>query len=171
MGAGRPDKYKKFVEPYLSKIEEMALTMSEEDIAKTLGISYSTFRRYKSDHEQLKAALQKGRKDLVFELKSALIQKARGFRYTEKKEIYSTLSVNDDLYERLLEDGYSPEELKGIRWLRTEVTEKYSAPDVAAANLLLKNYDRDNWANDPQMLRLREKEIELRERQIENSEW
>ena len=42
---------------------------------------------------------------------------------------------------------------------------------MAAINLALKNYDKDNWSNDPQMLELRKKEIELRERQIEQNEW
>jgi hypothetical protein len=44
-------------------------------------------------------------------------------------------------------------------------------PDVAALNLLLKNYDKDHWSNDPQMLELRKKELELKEKQIESNEW
>ena len=44
-------------------------------------------------------------------------------------------------------------------------------PDVAALNLALKNYDPDNWANDPQMLKIREKELKLREKQVENNTW
>lgn len=44
-------------------------------------------------------------------------------------------------------------------------------PDVASINLLLKNYDKENWSNDPQSLDLRRKELELREKQIENNSW
>ena len=55
--------------------------------------------------------------------------------------------------------------------MKTEVAHKHAHPDVAALNLALKNYDKENWANDPQMLDIRKKELELRERQIENSEW
>ena len=55
--------------------------------------------------------------------------------------------------------------------VREEVTTKYMKPDVAATNLLLKNYDKENWANDPQALELRKKELELQERRLENGEW
>ena len=65
----------------------MALTMSEEQIAQTLGVGYSTFKRYKRDYKPLQDAVKRGRKVLVMELKNALIQKAKGFDYTETKEV------------------------------------------------------------------------------------
>ncbi len=55
--------------------------------------------------------------------------------------------------------------------MKTEVSHKKMAPDVAAINLALKNYDPENWANDPQVLALKKRELELRERQIEESSW
>ena len=145
---GRPNKYITNVEPYLDKIKEMALTMTEEQIATTLGVSYSSFREYKKQYPALVNSLKKGRSDLVMELKSVLIKRAKGFQYEEKKVIR--------------EEG---------KVVREEQYIKSSLPDVAALNLLLKNYDKDNWANDPQVLRIREKELELRERQIESNEW
>ncbi len=150
----RPNNYKKRIEPYLADIEQMALTMSEEQIAQTLGVGYSTFRRYKQAYEQLRAALKRGRKQLVIELKSNLIKKAKGFEYTETKEIKE---INPETGE--------------LEVVRVETTKKYSSPDVAANNLLLKNYDKENWSNDPQMLALRKKEIELKEKSIEANEW
>lgn len=145
---GRPNKYQTNVEPYLEEIKMMALDMTEEQIAKTLGVSYSAFREYKKQHEALSDSLKKGRKSLVFELKSVLIERARGYRYTESK--------------RIVEDGVV---------VREEVTEKYAHPDVASLNLLLKNYDKDNWANDPQMLAMKEKELELRKEMAEKDDW
>lgn len=144
----RPNKYELYVEPYLDKIAQMALTMTEAQIAETLGVGYATFRRYKAEHEQLQASLKKGRKDLVFELKSALIKKAVGFDYTETSETY-----------------------EGGVLTKRETKVKHAQPDVAAINLLLKNYDKENWANDPQTLELRKKELELAEKKLENSEW
>ncbi len=146
--AGRPDKYTTHVQPYLKDIERMALSMSEEQIAKTLGIGYSTFRRCKEQHEQLRAALKNGRRDLVYQLRSTLIKKAIGFEYEEISETY--------------EDG---------ELTKREIKKKYATPDVAALNLLLKNYDAENWANDPQILAIRKKELELAERKIEANEW
>ena len=56
-------------------------------------------------------------------------------------------------------------------YTRKEVTQKYAQPDVASINLLLKNYDRENWSNDPQALELKKKELELREKQVEANTW
>lgn len=147
-GKGRPNKYKTHVEPYLDKIEEMALIMTEKQIAKTLGVGYSSFREYKRQYPALTNTLKKGRQELVMELRSVLIQRAKGFHYEEKKIIKEYGEV-----------------------VREERVVKKSLPDVAALNLLLKNYDKENWANDPQMLDIRKKELELRERQVENNEW
>jgi hypothetical protein len=44
-------------------------------------------------------------------------------------------------------------------------------PDVAAINLALKNFDRENWANDPQALELHKRELRLKEKQIKNNDW
>ena len=167
----RPNKYELLVEPYLDKIKEMALTMTEEQIAETLGISLSTWKRYKADHEPLRTVLKNGRKDLVSELRGALIKKAKGFNYQETKVITEEVKWPDELYVLLKEAGFSDEQIERSKLVRTEVTTKYAAPDVAALNLALKNYDKENWANDPQMIKLREKELELKERQIENNEW
>ncbi len=153
-GRGRPNKYKTHVEPYLDQIKDLALTMTEEQIAETLGVAYSSFRVYKQQYSALNDALQKGRKDLVAELKSVLIKKAKGFIYEEKTIIEE---VNPETGE--------------MEIVRRETKIRYAQPDVAAGNLLLKNYDKENWANDPQALELRRKELELNERKLEANEW
>lgn len=145
---GRPSKYKTHVEPHLKRIEEMARDMTEEQIAKALGVSYSAFRVMKAKYPALSNSLKKGRVELVLDLKSTLIRKAKGFTYTESKKI--------------IENGVV---------VREEIYTRSSLPDVAALNLLLKNYDKENWANDPQTLKLREKELEIREKQVDASIW
>lgn len=145
---GRPNKYFSHVEPNLKKIEQMAREMTEAQIAKTLGVSERQFREMKKKFPPLSSALKKGRDELVLELKSTLIRKAKGFQYTEKKTVKENGKV-----------------------VREDIYEKASLPDVAALNLLLKNYDKENWANDPQVLKLREKELELREKQVDANIW
>lgn len=147
-GKGRPNKYETHVKPRLKDIEKMCLTMTEKQIAQTLGVGQSAWCEYKNKYSELTEALKKGRESLVYELKSTLIKKAKGFNYSEKKIIKEHGTV-----------------------VREEIYEKASLPDVAALNLLLKNYDADNWANDPQALKIRQKEIELQERRIEQNEW
>lgn len=147
-GKGQPNKYYTHVEPYLDKIKEMTQNMTEKQIAQTLGVAYSSFRTYKKDHPALVDALKKGRAELVMELKSTLIQKAKGFNYEESKKIVEYGVV-----------------------VREEIYTKAATPDVAAINLLLKNYDKENWANDPQALELKKQELELQKLKLEDANW
>lgn len=146
--AGRKNKYDTHVKPYLNQIQEWANTMTEAQICVRLGVGKSAFSEYKRTHSELLEAIKKGRQDLVSDLRSALIRRACGYSYTERKTI-----VEDD------------------KVVRTETVEKFMPPDVAALNLALKNYDKDNWANDPQALALRKRELDLREKQIEENIW
>lgn len=147
-GRGRPNKYETNVKPRLKEIEEMSRDMTDKEMADAFGVHISTWCEYKNKYPELVEAIKKGREFLVKELKNTLIRKAKGFHYTEKKIIKE----------------------KGVI-IREEIYEKASLPDVAALNLLLKNYDAENWSNDPAVLEIRKKELELRERQIENNEW
>lgn len=113
-----------------------------------MGVSYASWKEYKKQYPDLLAVIKKGRYSLVNELRGTLIKRAKGFQYEERKVIK-----------------------EGGKVVREEVTIKTAMPDVAALNLCLKNYDSDNWANDPQMIKLRQRELDLRERQIENNEW
>lgn len=168
---GRKNRYETHVKPFFKEIEQWCNSMTERQIAEKLGIAYSTWNQYKVDYPELTELLKKGRRDLVTELRSALIRKAKGYEYTETKTISEAVSWPEDLYVLLRESGFTDEQIERSRLVRTEVSKKHMAPDVAALNLALKNYDKENWANDPQMMKIREKELELRERQIENNEW
>lgn len=148
MKKGRPHKYKTNVEPHLDEIREMACYMTERQIAETLGVAYSSFRTYKKEYPALVDSLKKGRQKLISDLRSTLIKKAKGFSYEEKK---------------IIKEG-------GIV-VREEIYVKASTPDVAAINLALKNYDSDNWSNDPQALKLKQEELQLKRLKLESEEW
>lgn len=169
---GRQSRYETDIKPNLSLISEMARTKTEKQIAESFGVSYTgSWFKYKQDHPELVEALKKGRQNLVAELRSALIKKAVGYDYTETKVISEKIKLPDEMYTVLREAGFTPEEIEAAKHIRTEVTHKKMSPDVAAINLALKNYDKENWANDPQALELKKKELELREKQIENNNW
>ena len=121
---------------------------TEEQIARSFGIARQTLYSYKMKNEVIFDAIKKGRTNLVKELRGTLIKKAKGFSYVEKKIIK--------------EEGVV---------VREEETTKVVTPDVAALNLLLKNYDKEFWANDPQMLEMRKKELELQEKRIDETRW
>lgn len=168
---GRKSKYYTHVQPRLPEIMEMCRTMTEVQIAEKLEVGASTFQAYKTEFPELAECLKKGRRNLVADLRSALIKKAEGFDYTETKETTERVKWPADLYSMFIDAGFTPQQIGEARLVKTETAHKHMAPDVAAINLALKNYDKENWANDPQALELKKKELELKEQQIENNNW
>lgn len=150
---GRPNKYFENVEPKLKEVEKMALIMTDKEIAAALCVGYSNFKKYKSDYKDLADALKKGRAALVVDLKNTLIRKAKGYDYEEIK-----------IVEEKDEEG-------NLTIVRKETCVKHVQPDVAAINLLLKNYDRDFWRNDPAEYELKKRVTELQEKKVELNEW
>lgn len=145
---GTPNKYHSHVEPYLEEISRMALNMTEAQIAKELGVAPSSFRTYKHKYPALVDALKKGRRQLVMELKSTLIQKAKGYNYEERKKVYE----NGEL-------------------VREEVYTKAALPDTGSIHLLLKNLDPENWSENPQALELKKQELALQREKIDFQNW
>lgn len=144
---GRKSKWESHVLPRLEEVEKMALTMTEEQIAKTLGIGVSNYYEYKKKYPELREAVKKGRMSLVLDLKSTLIQKAKGFKYEEKKIIKEHGVV-----------------------VKEEIIQKSALPDLGSIHLLLKNYD-PHWSNDPKALELKKEELELKKKQVEENSW
>ena len=169
---GRKKRYETHVVPFFPQINEwLANGATEKQIAEKLGVGYSTWNDYKVKYPELGELLEKGRRNLVADLRGALVKKAMGFHYTEKKVVREHVDMPEDVRNFLLENGFTREQIEHAELVKTEIADKYATPDVAALNLALKNYDKDDWANDPQALELRKKELELKERQIENNEW
>ena len=150
--AGRKNAYDTIIKPRFDEITEWLRNgATEKQIYENLGIEKTTFYRYKESKTEFCNLLKKGRESLVIQLRSALVKKALGYTYTETKKLTR------------IEDG------KPIQSI--EETTKTAHPDVAALNLCLKNYDPDDWANDPQLLKLKEKELELRREIAEKDDW
>lgn len=150
---GRKSAYDTTIKPRFSEIREwLENGATDRQIAENLGISMSTYCKYKAEYDEFSEFLKKGRQPLVLKLRGALVKKALGFSYKEKK-----------VYKRKDEHGTETTYI--------EETTKQALPDVAALNLCLKNYDPDNWANDPQAMRLKEQELELKKQQAEKDNW
>lgn len=149
---GRKSAYDTIIKPRFDEIAEWLRNgATEKQIYTNLGIDKDTFYKYKRSKTEFSDLLKRGRESLVIQLRSALIKKALGYTYTETKR-----------YTKI-EDG------KPVQY--AEDTTKTAHPDVAALNLCLKNYDPDDWANDPQLLKLKEKELELRKEANNKDNW
>lgn len=150
---GRKSAYETRIKPRFSEVLEWLKNgATEKQIADNLGVAYSTFNKYKAEKTEFAEFLKNGRKSLVMQLRGALVKKALGFDYVETKTV-KTKDINGENVERI------------------ETTIKHSLPDVAALNLCLKNYDPDEWANDPQQLRMKEKELELKREIADRDAW
>lgn len=152
--AGRKNKYETHIKPYLKEIEKMASTATDKDIAKNLGVSLSSFMKYKNKYSDLKKAMDNGRHSLIVDLKSALIKKALGLEVVEEE----TININ----------GYDE---NGNEKITKSVKNRHIPIDPYAANLLLKNYDRDNWSEDWHRRKLQDEELKLKVRQFEQDAW
>ena len=142
------NKYETNVKPNLEKISEMALTMTEAQICRVLGVGKDAWIKYKAEHSELAEALKKGRAQLVAELKSTLIRKAKGYEYTEKKQIFK--------------DG---------ELVAEEVYTKYAHPDTGAAHLLLKNLD-DSWRNDDmETVKQKRRQLDIAQQKADDAEY
>lgn len=152
---GRKNYYEERIKPRLKEIEEWySLGVSEEQVYKNLGVTRSTWYKHKAEQEELKEAIKRGCMPVIIKVRSALYKSALGFTYTERKVYKKKEPTGDGNFKEV---GYE------------EISEKYAPPNVASCNLLLKNLDKENWANDPQMLKMKELELKHKQQVLESS--
>lgn len=162
---GAPSKYETHVKNRFDEITKwIKLGATEKEIYKNLGISKDTWIKYKNENVELFDLLKKGRMKPVEEIKAAMLKRAKGFQYEEKKVIIERIEYNNG------------EIIMPARKVRTETTTKTALPDVAAGLVLLKHWDKDEngkakWTGDPASLEIKKKELELKEKQAENDAW
>ncbi|MDY5929291.1 MAG: hypothetical protein SPJ27_04560 [Candidatus Onthovivens sp.] len=157
--AGRKDKYETHVRCNFDRIDKwLNEGASEKNIAEKLGIAYSTWNTYKQKHQEFNELCSKPREALIDSLLSALIKKALGFEYEEKKQY-------------IKEDKET-----GKKFIYTEITTKTSLPDTTAIFGALRRYDtKDNklcYDYQSQSIDLKRQELELKKLSLEqDKKW
>lgn len=144
MSGGRKSVYESKVKARFGEIANWcSIGASEKEIIELLGISRDTFYSYKRKHAEFSDLLKRARKKPAMEIKAALFKRAVGFQYEESEEIRDS-------------DG---------GW-RQRTVRKTALPDPASAMILLKHWaPEEGWTNDPAMLEIRKRELELKEKQ------
>lgn len=96
--------------------------LSEEQIAKNMGVASSTLREWKGRFSAVSAALKKGKDVVDREVENALLKRALGYDYTEER------------IEKSTKDG-------------TKIVQivKHVPPDVGACAFWLKNRKPEQW--------------------------
>jgi hypothetical protein len=123
------NKYETHVKPKLNLVECWARDgYIDEDIAKKLGVAYSTFKEYKVKYPDLLASLKKGKEVVDFEVENALLKRALGYKYVETTK------------EARIDKKTGKEELVVVK-----AVEKEMPADTTAQIFWLKNRKPDEW--------------------------
>lgn len=141
----------------IKKWSKDGLTMAQ--MAHNLGIAPSTFYKYKSSIAEFKETVKKGREEAIKQLENAMYKNALGYEIKVKR------------YVKLKRCEYNENGKKKEEWeelVEYEDTEIVKA-DTTAAIFLLKNWAK--YANEPRAIDVREKEMELKEKQAEENAW
>lgn len=145
---GRKGKYDTHVLPFFDKIDKMLNEgASEKQVAEALGISYPAWNNYKKDYPAFGKLCSKPRTKLIEDLRSALVKRALGFTYEEKKQ-------------------YIVKDAGGNKKISTEIYTKQALPDTTAIFGALNIYDPE-YVKDKKAHELKEQELELRRMKAE----
>lgn len=141
---GRKNAYDTHIAPNLDKIREAVKGgATVEEIAKALNIAESTLYKYKDEKTELSEAFACGRANIVIQIRGALLKKALGYEYQEKKQ-------------------YIKKDEDGEQVTYTEITTKHQPPSETAGAMLLRNYD-DNWRDkDSITTQFKQQELDLK---------
>lgn len=141
---GRPNKYNTHIKPYLKQIAEWKKNgATDQQVCEQLGVSQSVFYAAKAKYKEFSEILKNSRENFIADLRGELARLA--FKHNlETVKVYSKTDEN------------------GQTVTYKEKTSKEVDGDIAAIHLLLKNLDRDNWADNPQGLEIKKRELELK---------
>lgn len=141
----------------IEKWSKEGLTMAQ--MANNLGIAPSTFYKYKKCISEFKETVKKGRAAAIEQLENTMFKNAVGYEIPVKRHA----KIKHCEYN---ENGKKKKEWEEI--VEYEETEVIKG-DTTAAIFLLKNWAK--YANEPRAIDVREKEMQLKEKQIEENQW
>lgn len=101
--------------------------LTDEQIAKNMGVASSTYYKWQLDHAEIAEALKKGKAPVDIDVEDALLKRAKGYDYEE---------VITEVY------GDGKKHVKKIK--------KHMPPDVGAIVFWLKNRKRNLWRDRPE---------------------
>jgi predicted transcriptional regulator len=156
---GRPSK-KEMVLNNLDKIAEMSSRgLTKQNIANQLGVSISTLQKYTSEIKEIDECIKENRKRPVAILEGVMFKAAKGSELLVKKhmKVKNVEYWENGKKKREWEEVVEYEELEIIR------------PDIGAGAFLLKNWG--GYANEPRVVEIRQKDLELKKKQAEKNDW
>lgn len=148
----RKSKYDTVIPPNIEQIKEwLSRGVPERDIAKNLGVAYSTWKNWKKDHEEFLAIFDHARRPRITELENTMFKLATGFSIEKKSSKVVKNADGSERIDKSIETVYYPPNFNALRFLLTNWSENYS--------------------NDPALIRQRKEEFEHKKKIDELNNW
>ena len=160
----RKSAYDKIIKPNFAKIEQLLQKgFTEKNIAKTIGIAYSTWNKYKAEKEEFSELIIKSREKPVQELLDSMYRSGIGFTRTiQRMQKCKTVLYNPATGKKLKEyEEMIPYE-----------EEIYIPPNFQSAKFLILNWGRElGYATEPAMMDLKEREFKHKKEMDKENNW
>lgn len=112
--------------------------LTDEQIAKNIGIATSTFYEWKKKELEFSEALKKGKEVIDFEVENALLKKALGYTITLNKQ---KVTKDGDVVDIMEEVHVPPDTTAQIFWLKNRQVKKWRDKVEIADNDAIKKLD------------------------------
>lgn len=139
----------------IAKMQDQGI--SERNIAKRLGISYTTWKNYKKKLQEYLQEHEEVDEEKIKNVEAAMYEAAIGISKTVQK----AMKVKQILYD----NGKRVKEEERIEYYYEDI---YIPPSVSAGQFLLKNWDKANYSNNPAELKQKKEEFEYKKT---SEEW
>ncbi|WP_278681528.1 transposase [Paraclostridium bifermentans] len=121
-------KYFTHVEPKLTLVEGWARDgLTDEQIAKNLGISKDSFYKYKKQYSDFSDSLKKGKEIIDYEVENALLKRALGYEYDE-------VTFEHGEETKRVTKQVAPDTTAQIFWLKNRKPDKWRDKQVVESN-------------------------------------
>lgn len=153
----RSDSFEELINNSLDKIGQWVEdNYTDKEIAEKLGISYSTFRKYKGNSVALKGVIATAKDKKNEKVEKALFECCIGYDYYEEVPT----KVKEEV---LAEDGTT---VLVKEHVKVNKVKKHKGPDLAAQRYWLNNRKSAKWKDDPNKVANDKKLTKLKEKEI-----
>lgn len=161
-------RYKQWLTPDgLLKLEAWARDgLTDEQIAKNMGVSVATLYNYKRDYLEILEAIKRGKEVVDIEVENALLKRALGYSYNEDK--YLAVQMGQLEYHEKLDEYMNKykfehpeatdselmlvrEQFPKTKTVLVERKTKDVAPDTTAQIFWLKNRKPNTWRDKQEL--------------------
>ncbi len=126
--------------------------LSEKQIFTNLGIGKTTWESYKKQYSELMDVLKKGRENQIEEVENSLFKNATGYYFY----VQESVKVKD---------------ADGGESVQVVTLKKFKGPETGAIAFFLKNKDKKNYSDNPNMIDIKREELQLRKDESQFKAW